>query len=449
MPDERELDAQDHARRRVALAQIRQYPDAVLRMPARPVEQFNDDLARLADKMAHLMRDAHGVGLAATQVGVLQRLFVFQVADEEDVTAIVNPEITKRSRAVTVEDEGCLSLQGVLVPVERAVDVTIEGQDLEGAPLRLELDEMNARVVQHELDHLDGVLILERTTDEARRGALATLRKTLRRALGVASGVRIAVAATAPFGADVLERLAARHDVATLLTRPDRPAGRGRKVAAPPAKVAAERLGIPVLQPERPTAELELPADTVVVVAYGLLIPETLLERGLWLNVHPSLLPRWRGAAPVERALLAGDTETGVTIHETVKELDAGPIAAQQGFLLTPDDDAGTVYERAAELAAELLDEVLPDPVFRPQEGEASYAAKIEPDDRILDLSRPVESLNRIRALSPHIGARGELQGRPVTIWRARLEDGELVPEEVQPEGGTRMPYEDFLRGLR
>ncbi len=179
VPDERELDAQDHARRRVALAQIRQYPDAVLRMSARPVEQFNDDLARLADKMAHLMRDAHGVGLAATQVGVLQRLFVFQVADEEDVTAIVNPEITKRSRSVTVEDEGCLSLQGVLVPVERAVDVTIEGQDLEGAPLRIELDKMDARVVQHELDHLDGVLILERTTDEARRGALATLRKTL------------------------------------------------------------------------------------------------------------------------------------------------------------------------------------------------------------------------------------------------------------------------------
>ena len=129
--------------------------------------------------------------------------------------------------------------------------------------------------------------------------------------------MRIAVAATAPFGADVLERLASRHEVAALLTRPDRPAGRGRRVAAPPAKVVAERLGIPVLQPERPTAELELPAETIVVVAYGLLIPDDLLERGLWLNVHPSLLPRWRGAAPVERALLAGDPETGVTIHET------------------------------------------------------------------------------------------------------------------------------------
>lgn len=177
--DERELDAQDRARRRVALAQIRQYPDAVLRMRANEVEQFDDDLARLADKMAHLMRDAHGVGLAATQVGVLQRLFVFQATDEEDVTAIVNPEITKRSSEVAEAEEGCLSLQGVLVPVERALDVTVEGQDLTGAPLELELDEMDARVVQHEIDHLDGVLILERTTDESRREALATLRKTL------------------------------------------------------------------------------------------------------------------------------------------------------------------------------------------------------------------------------------------------------------------------------
>jgi methionyl-tRNA formyltransferase len=261
--------------------------------------------------------------------------------------------------------------------------------------------------------------------------------------------VRIVVAATAPFGADVLARLAERHDVAALLTRPDRPAGRGRKVAAPPAKTAAEPLGIPVLQPDRPTGELELPAATVVVCAYGLLIPEELLARGLWLNVHPSLLPRWRGAAPVERALMAGDAETGVTIHQTVKELDAGPIAAQRAFLVTPDDDAGAVYVRAAELAVELLDEVLPEPSFRPQEGEASYAAKIDPDDRLLDLSRPVESLNRIRALSPHIGARAELHGRPVTIWRARLEDGELVPVEVQPEGGTRMDYDAFLRGLR
>ena len=257
----------------------------------------------------------------------------------------------------------------------------------------------------------------------------------------------IAVAATAPFGADVLERLAERHDVAALLTRPDAAAGRGRRATAPPAKVAAERLGIPVLQPERP----EHPGTGVVVVAaYGLLIPETLLERGLWLNVHPSLLPRWRGAAPVERALMAGDRETGVTIHETVKELDAGPIAAQRAFAVGPEDDAGAVFERSAELAVELLDEVLPEPSFTPQTGEATYAEKITAADRELDWSRPPEELlNRIRALSPHIGARGELEGRRVTVWRARIEDGRLVPVEVQPEGGRRMDYQAWLRGLR
>ena len=187
-----------------------------------------------------------------------------------------------------------------------------------------------------------------------------------------------------------------------------------------------------------------MPGDATVVAAYGLLIPESLLERGLWLNVHPSLLPRWRGAAPVERALLAGDDETGVTIHETVKELDAGPVAAQRAFPLTPEDDAGTVYARAAELAVELLDEVLPTPVFAPQEGEPTYAAKIEAADRELDLSRPEESLNRVRALSPHIGARGELHGRRVTIWKARARGRRARPGR----GAARGRQADALRGM-
>jgi len=260
--------------------------------------------------------------------------------------------------------------------------------------------------------------------------------------------VTLGVAATARFGADVLERLADRFDVAFLLTRPDAPKGRGRTLAPPPAKETAERLGSPVLQPERPGAEVELPAETIVVAAYGLLIPESQLERALWLNVHPSLLPRWRGAAPVERAIMAGDEETGVTIHRTVKELDAGPIAAQRAFAV--GEDAGAVYARAAEVAVELLGEALPEPEFRPQPEEGvTYAAKIGPEDRELDLSDPGDALRRIRALSPHIGARAELHGRRVTVWRATIEGGTLVPIEVQPEGRRRMSYDEFRRGLR
>jgi methionyl-tRNA formyltransferase len=263
---------------------------------------------------------------------------------------------------------------------------------------------------------------------------------------------RLTVAATAPFGADVLERLAEMHEVELLLTRPDKPRGRGRSMQPTAAKVVAERLGIPVAQPGRLGESIELPADTVVVAAYGLLIPDPLLERALWLNVHPSLLPRWRGAAPVERALMAGDARTGVTIHRTTAELDAGPIAAQEAFDVAPDDDAGSVFARSAEIAARLLDGVIADPHFEPQPDDGvTYAEKITPADRELDLSRPAQELvNVVRALSPHIGARAELNGRRLLVWRARVgDDGSFEPLEVQPQGGTRMAYDAYLRGLR
>lgn len=259
--------------------------------------------------------------------------------------------------------------------------------------------------------------------------------------------MKIGVAATAPLGADVLERLAETHEVAWLLTRPDAPRGRGRKLAAPPAKDVALQLGIPVHQPEKP----ELPADVerVVVCAYGLYIPPRLLALSLWLNVHPSLLPRWRGAAPVERAILAGDSETGVTIHETVEALDAGPIAAQEAFPVG-DLDAGGVFERSAEIAARLLEDVIESPSFVPQpEDGTTYAEKITPADRELNLDDPLDAWRRVRALSPHIGAWATLHGRRVTIWRARLDDGNLVPELVQPEGRGKMSYDEFVRGVR
>jgi methionyl-tRNA formyltransferase len=258
----------------------------------------------------------------------------------------------------------------------------------------------------------------------------------------------IGVAATAPFGADVLERLAASHEIAFCLTRPNRPRGRGRKVEPPAAAQTAERLGIAVIQPERLDASVEFPADTIVLVAYGALVPPTLLDRHEWLNVHPSLLPRWRGAAPVERAIMAGDEETGVSIIRLVEELDAGPIGAQETLLIA-DGDAGDVYRRAAEVAARLLDPLPRE--FVPQADEGmTYADKVTAADRLLDLTQPPEELvRRVRALSPHIGARAELQGRPVTVWRAQVEGGSFEPLEVQPEGGRRMEYAAWLRGLR
>jgi methionyl-tRNA formyltransferase len=261
---------------------------------------------------------------------------------------------------------------------------------------------------------------------------------------------RIGVAATAPFGADVLERLAERQEIAFVLTRPDAAKGRGRRTAPPAAKATAARLGIPVLQPEWLDASVELTAETIVAVAYGLLVPPALLDRHTWLNVHPSLLPRWRGAAPVERAIMAGDEETGVSIIRLVEALDAGPVGAQEAFAIGPEDDVGAVYGRAAEVAARLLDP-LPESFAPQDDAGVTYADKIGPDDRRLDLSRPADELvRRVRALSPHIGARADLDSRPVTVWRARVAgDGSFEPLEVQPDGGRRMDYAAWLRGLR
>ena len=254
--------------------------------------------------------------------------------------------------------------------------------------------------------------------------------------------MRIAVAATAPFGAAILEGLVARgYDIELLVTRPDKPQGRGRKKAAPPAKEVATRFEIPVEQPDRLTA-FPGEARVVVVAGYGVIIPEKLLGERLWLNVHPSLLPRWRGAAPVERAIMAGDRETGVTIHKATAELDAGPIAAQRRFPIGPEDDSSIVFS---------------EPTFVPQPEGATYAEKITNADREIDWSRqPEETINQIRALSPHIGARGLVEGRRLLVWRARpaREDSVLVADgvellEVQREGGKRMTAEEYARGRR
>ena len=433
----------------MALAQIRQYPDAALKMEARPVEEFDDELQSLVERMKLLMVDANGIGLAATQVGVLRRVFVFQPDEDESRSRSSNPEIVERSEETDVADEGCLSIQGITVPVERSLEVTIVGQGRErrrrpvrARRLRRALRPARDRPPRRRAD--------DRPHDARSAARGARQAAPAHRPHLVA---RIAVAATAPFGADVLERLAQQHDVALLLTRPDKPRGRGRKLAPTPAKEVAERLGIPVAQPARLDESVEIPADTVVVAAYGLLIPESLLERALWLNVHPSLLPRWRGAAPVERALMAGDTRTGVTIHRTTAELDAGPIAAQEAFDVGPDDDAGAVFARSAEIAARLLDDVLAEPRFAPQPEEGvTYAEKIAPEDRELDLVRPGAGARRTTsARSRRTSARApsSTAGRSWSGRRASATTARSSSLEVQPEGGRRMPYDAYLRGLR
>jgi methionyl-tRNA formyltransferase len=295
--------------------------------------------------------------------------------------------------------------------------------------------------------------------------------------------VRTAYLGTSRFAAIVLRRLAgSAHRPRLVVTPPDRPRGRGRRTQSPPVAQTARELEIDLLQAKSVNDEAALERiraahpEAVAVCAFGQLIREPLLSELTLLNVHPSLLPRWRGAAPIERAIMAGDERTGVSVMEVTAGLDSGPVALQEEVPIELEDDFETLSERLAELGGELLVEALDLQaegrleLAEQNDEEATYAEKIDPAERRLDPSRPATELARVvRALTPHIGAYLEVgdgnrlgvrRARPVEVglragevraeWGALLVgcgQGALRLEVVQPPGGKPMAADAYLRG--
>lgn len=263
---------------------------------------------------------------------------------------------------------------------------------------------------------------------------------------------------TSGFAAGVLRRLCeAGHRPGLVVTRPDRPAGRGRKLTAPPVATEAGALGLELYQPDDVNSEEAVERIAVaeprllVVCAYGALVGAPLLERYEILNVHPSLLPRWRGAAPIERSIMAGDQETGVAIMRLTEGLDSGPVGLMASEPIRPDDTWGSLSVRLEELGARLLVEAIQSPPEYREQDEAgvTWAEKIAAADRTIDPSWPADRQERlVRALNPHVGARLELpDGTFLGVLEAHVEDGRLVPDRVLPPGGREMGWEEYLRG--
>jgi methionyl-tRNA formyltransferase len=292
--------------------------------------------------------------------------------------------------------------------------------------------------------------------------------------------VRTVYLGTSEFAAVVLERLAASpHRPSLVVTRPDRRRGRGQHVSPPPVAVRARELGLDLIQPDQlhepPWLDriASVQPEVACVCAYGVLIKEPLLSAYEMINVHPSLLPRWRGAAPVERAIMAGDEQTGVSIMRVTEGLDSGAVCLQEPEPIGPDDDYGTLAERLERLGGELLVRALDErpPYVEQDEARVTYAHKIEAADRALDPRRPPDELERaVRALRPHIGARVAIPGGDfLGVVAARALDGggpeqgrvradgerlllgaaggALELTEIRPPGGRPMEAAAWLRG--
>ncbi len=304
--------------------------------------------------------------------------------------------------------------------------------------------------------------------------------------------MRLVMMGTPAFAVPTLERVvAAGHDERLVVCQPDRPAGRGQRLQAPLVKAAALRLGLPVVQPETfrdPAAVAALAQhapDAMVVVAYGKILPRPVLDvapRGC-LNVHASLLPKYRGAAPIQWALLRGEAETGITIISLVERMDAGPMLLRRAEAIRPDDTAGSLGDRLAVLGADALVETLAllaagraEPREQ-DEAAATYAPKITPADQVLDWKEPAAALRRrVQALAPQPGAQTAARGRLLKVLAAEVRDevperwngepgmvaglepagilvragaGCLLLTQVQPEGKRPMRAADFARGAR
>lgn len=299
---------------------------------------------------------------------------------------------------------------------------------------------------------------------------------------------RVVFMGSPSFAVPALEALAGAYPVVGVVTQPDRPAGRGSRLRPPPVKVTAERLGLPVFQPERVAAPDALEylrawaPDVVIVAAFGQILPPELLSLPPYgcLNLHASLLPRWRGASPVAAAILAGDAVTGVTLMQMDEGVDTGPILARREEPIRPDDTTGRLTERLSRAAADLLMEVLPGylagevkPVPQPEEG-VTYCRPLKKADGRLDWTRPAADLERqVRAVTPWPGAFTFWEGQMVKVLRAASLPGWSGPEppgtvvplgegaavvagegalqllEVQMAGKNPLPIEAFLRGRR
>lgn len=462
----------------MALRKIRLQGDEVLAKVSRPVEKMTPRIHDLIGDMLETMYDAMGVGLAAPQVGMLKRIVVIDIG--EGPIVLINPEILETSGEQT-GDEGCLSVPGMAGQVTRPNYVKVKALDEDMNEVEYEGEGLLARAFCHEIDHLDGHMYTELVEGELHQVSYDEDESD--------NQMKIVFMGTPDFAVPSLHALTeAGYAVAAVVTQPDKPKGRGKTLLPTPVKEEAVMHDIPVYQPEkvRNNPEFleilkEINPEIIVVAAYGQIIPKEILELPKFgcINIHASLLPKYRGAAPIQQAVIDGEKVSGVTIQQMGEGLDTGDMISKIVIPISPTETGGSLFGKLAQAGADLLIKTLPsieqgtaEFEKQPEESPTPYAAMITKQMGLMDFRKSAEELERlVRGLNPWPSAYTFLNGKTLKVWKCKVStektdavpgtifltdkegihtacgEGVLILTEVQLEGKKRMETEAFLRG--
>ncbi len=460
------------------------FEDSLLRKKSRRVPHVNRAVRKTLDHMIDTMRTYQGVGLAAPQIGLLKRIIVVDVG--EGPYFLVNPEIVFKSEEEEEGWEGCLSWPGYMGQVSRASRVTVRALDRDGHETWVEGEGFLARALQHEIDHLDGILFVDRATTVTEITRAEESSEPEKSEDG--PSVTTVFLGSPDFAVPSLDALCnAGVSVSLVITQPDRPFGRRQVLRPTPVKEQALRLGLPVLtvpslnEPGVIEKVRSLNPDFISVVAFGQRIPREIIDSPKYatLNVHPSLLPSYRGGNPVQRAVMAGDKVTGVSIIYLSDKMDAGDICLQRKAEIGPGETFGTLEKRLAEIGAhallESIDLVLGGEAPRiPQDdSKATFARHLGPGEDAVNWNCGKDAVhNLVRGLSPRPGAVTSFRGKRIKVWETcsldglyqvgepgailgiegdalvvSCKDGVIGVSEVQPDGKKVMSGKAFYLG--
>ena len=423
---------------------------AIIKRKLKSVTKFDANLKNLVQDLTDTMIFANGAGLAANQIGIDAKVFVIGIGPKPQV--FINPKLKILSSKSSSLEEGCLSVPGYRGLVKRSPEVEITYDDIRGKRRKLRASSYLARVLQHESDHLEGKLYLDYIKDPS------LVEKVV--------PTRIAFFGSGNFAVPILLSLVGLNwtfDFQTVgvVTQPARPAGRKKKLRKTPVEVATQHFGLPILTPERLDHSFleklkRWRVELIILADYGKILPSEILNFPKYgaLNVHPSLLPKYRGATPIQQTILNGDEESGVTLIRMVPQVDAGGILGQYKLKIDPRTTFVGLLDSLSQLGAMIVRDLLPyyvsgDLKPKPQLKKGLKLApklpqdlgKIEPKDTALDIDR------KVRALNPWPGVYTIWKGKRIKILAAHLENEKLVLDRLQPEGSTEMSWQEFKNG--